>query len=88
MDTALHELASSIAAHRLLQSLVVRKGNLPAGDRGECETDAGGDLLRADGPQKPAETGSSVLNCKNLVRFGTVGASSGPQVIELQGLGA
>jgi hypothetical protein len=29
-----------------------------------------------------------MLNGKNLVRFGTVGVFDGPQVIELQGLGA
>jgi len=34
------------------------------------------------------ESRGSVLNAKNLVRFGTVGVCGGPQVIELKGLGA
>ena len=56
---------------------------LHAVDRGQCEP--GGDLFRADGR---AESEGSVLNRKNLVRFGTVGVCGGPQVIDLEGLGA
>jgi len=57
---------------------------LHAGDRGQREADAGGDLCGAD----DVESRGSVLNAKNLIRFGTVGVCGGPQVIELKGLGA
>jgi hypothetical protein len=35
-----------------------------------------------------AETGGSIVNARNLVRFGTVGVEGNPQVIDPQGQGA
>jgi hypothetical protein len=58
---------------------------LHADDRGGRQADAGRDLCGAD---EVAEVGNSSVNGKNLVRFGTVGFSSNPQVIVPQGLGA
>jgi hypothetical protein len=53
---------------------------LYAGNRGQRETDAGGDLFRADGT---AESRGSVSNARNLVRFFVA-----VQMIGVEGLGA
>ena len=55
---------------------------LHAVDRSQCQADAGGDLLRADGA---AAIGGSIVKARSLVRFGTVGVLDGPQVIVPKG---
>jgi hypothetical protein len=56
---------------------------LHATDRGGREVDARCDLLGADG--KGGGSGRLVKLARNLVRFGTVEISDGPQVIESKG---
>jgi len=56
---------------------------LRSGDRGEREPDAPCDLPGVD---RKARVG--IVNRKNLVRFATVGSLVGPQVVDLESVGA